>query len=72
MKKLSSIIYIICVALCAATFCSSCDNNLDEEPPVNAGYKTNVRIPDPEELTEEDQALIAAQQKEYDDNKSAK
>lgn len=69
MKKWSS---IITVALFAATICSSCGSKLDEEPPVNAGYKSNIRIPDPEDLTEEDQALIAAQQKEYDENKSKK
>lgn len=69
MKKWNS---IITVALIAATICSSCGNKLDEEPPVNAGYKTSVRMPDPEELTPEDQALIDALQKEYDENKSKK
>lgn len=68
MKKWSK---IICVALFTATICCSCEN-LDEEPPVNAGYKLNIRVPDPEQLTEEDQALIDAQQKEYDENKNKK
>lgn len=69
MKKWNK---IISVALFATVICSSCGEKLDEEPPVNAGYKTNIRVPDPEPLTAEDQALIDAQQKEYDENKSKK
>lgn len=65
MKKWSS---IITVALFAATICSSCGSKLDEEPPVNAGYKSNVRMPDPEPLTMEDVLLIQKLQKEFNDN----
>lgn len=69
MKKWSK---ITCVALFVIAACCSCDEKLNEEPPVNAGYKTSIRVPDPEPLTPEDQALIDAQQKEYDENKSQK
>lgn len=65
MKKWSS---IITVALFAATICSSCGNKLDEEPPVNAGYKNDVRLPDPEALSMDDVLLIQEQQKEFNEN----
>lgn len=40
----------------------------DETPEVNTGYKTNIKLPDPSYLTDEDRAVIAAQEEEYETN----
>lgn len=40
----------------------------DETPEVNTGYKTNVKLPDPSYLTDEDRAVIATQEEEYEKN----
>ena len=63
MKKL---IYIL-IAAAAVTWTTSC-KNVDEEPKLNEGYATNYRVPDPEPLTDEDKAVIAAQKAEYEEN----
>ena len=59
------IVYFLLV-LSAVAF-TSCDN-LKEEPEVNHGYKTTLRMPDPEDLTEEDLAEIQELQNEFDRN----
>jgi hypothetical protein len=41
---------------------------VDEEPALNKGYATRYRVPDPEPMTAEDSAFVAAQQLEYDTN----
>lgn len=63
MKKL---IYIL-IAVAAVTWATSC-KHLDEEPKLNEGYATEYRVPDPEPLTDEDKAVIAAQKAEYEEN----
>lgn len=47
----------------AATACSP----MAEQPEINKGYKTNIRVPDGEELTDEDRDFVEAQEIEYED-----
>ena len=70
MKKLNKP-YVMAAFVCCLglTVCTSCEDT-DKEPPVNAGYKTNIRMPDAEDLSTEDLELIERQQAEYDQNKN--
>lgn len=42
--------------------------HIDEEPQLNQGYDTSIRMPDAEEMTAEDSAVVAAQKAEYELN----
>ena len=70
MTKSNNIILLLSASILLLTTISCSKTN--EEPEVNHGYKTTIRVPDPEPLSPEDSALVAAQQKEYDLNKSKK
>lgn len=59
-------IYIF-VAMMTLVWAASC-KNVSDEPELNRGYDTNYRVPDPEPMTAEDSAIVAAQQLEYDTN----
>lgn len=67
MKKWNNSLLLL-LPLVAAGFVS-CER-IAEEPPVNQGYKTQIRMPDAEELTPADSAFIQAQQEEYDKNRN--
>jgi hypothetical protein len=41
---------------------------VEDEPTLNKGYATYYRVPDPESMTAEDSAIVAAQQAEYELN----
>jgi hypothetical protein len=41
---------------------------VEEEVEINTGNKTHIRVPDPEPMTAEDSAVVAAQQAEYEQN----
>ncbi|MCR5779156.1 MAG: hypothetical protein K6G70_01220 [Bacteroidaceae bacterium] len=61
--------YISCFA-CAIILCSaitSCEK-IEEEPTVNLGYESDVRVPDSEELTTEDLDSIQKLKDEYTQN----
>lgn len=45
----------------------SCEK-IEEEPEINLGYESDVRVADPEELTDADKAAIQAQKDEYATN----
>ena len=64
MKRL---LYIVIIAALAATTVSSCER-VEEEVEINTGNKTLIRVPDPEPMTAEDSAVVAAQQAEYEQN----
>jgi len=64
MKKL---LYIVMIASLTATTVSSCER-VEEEVEINTGNKTHIRVPDPEPMTAEDSAVVAAQQAEYEQN----
>lgn len=68
MKKSNNPYRLLAAACLAASLCA-CEHT-ESEPPVNQGYKTNIRVPDPEPLSDEDQQLIDRQQAEYDQNKN--
>ena len=63
MKKL----LYIAVALYALTWLSAC-KHVEDEPELNSGYETNFYPPDPEPMTAEDSAFVAAQKAEYEQN----
>ncbi len=52
---------------CVITLSSSCEH-VDDTPEINLGYRTTVRLPDPEFLTDEDREIIEAMEIEYDLN----
>ncbi len=52
------------LAIAAATGCKK----VSEEPEINLGYKTNIRVPDAEPMTPEDSAVVAAQKAEHETN----
>lgn len=54
-------------ALAAVMTVTSC-KHLDEEPEINLGYASNYVVPDPEPLTPEDEAAVAAEKAEYAEN----
>lgn len=54
-------LFFLAPALC------SCEH-IDEEPPLNLGYDSNIVVPDPVPLTHADSLVIQAQQAEYDQN----
>lgn len=62
MKK---IIVALIVALGATL--PSC-SNLDDQPPLNDGYKTEFVIPAGELLNDEDRAYLDAIEEEYEQN----
>ena len=66
MKKLNNILPILAIAATAIVSCA----HFDEEPPVNKGYKSTIRVPDAEELKQDDLDLINKQQEDYDANKN--
>lgn len=55
------------MALPILTLLVSCEH-VEEEVEINQGYKTHVRVPDPEPLTDEDLAVLEAQRAEYELN----
>jgi hypothetical protein len=57
----------LCCGVATALALSSC-KHVDDEPTLNKGYATRYRVPDPEPLTAEDSAFVAAQQLEYETN----
>lgn len=59
---------LLLIGLGALSTLTACQE-YDEEPPVNAGYKVEIRIPDSEELTPEDLEVISKQQAEFNANK---
>lgn len=59
-------LYIIMAAL-AFVWVTAC-KDVSEEPELNRGYDSNFRVPDPEPMTAEDSAFVAAQQAEYEQN----
>ena len=52
---------------CIAIVLTSC-KHVDEEPEINLGYEQNYYVPDPEPMTAEDSAVVAAQKAEYELN----
>ena len=67
MKKLLiGLTFVICHIAFSAVL-SSC-KHIDEEPALNKGYATEYRVPEPEPMTAEDSAFVAAQQAEYEQN----
>lgn len=64
--KTKKIIYLSMVAA-ACMWLSAC-KQVDEEPALNRSYKKNIRVPDPEPMTAEDSAVVAAQKAEYEVN----
>ena len=64
---MNRLLYIVMIAALAATTVSSCER-VEEEVEINTGNKTQIRVPDPEPMTAEDSAVVAAQQAEYEQN----
>ena len=70
MKKLNKQYMMAAIGCCLCLgLCTSCEDT-EKEPPVNAGYRTNIRMPDAEDLSTEDLELIDRQKAEYDQNKN--
>jgi len=67
IRSISRLLLACCLCCGAAVILVSC-KGYDEEPALNKGYATHYRVPDPEPLTAEDSALVAAQQAEYELN----
>lgn len=63
MKHLLYFSFITLLGFTAA----SCEK-IEEEPEINLGYEKNVRVSDPEELTDEDKTTIQEQTDEYNTN----
>ncbi len=63
MKKTLCLLLAVLSAICL----SAC-KDVSEEPELNRGYDSNFRVPDPEPMTAEDSAFVAAQQAEYEQN----
>lgn len=57
--------FLVCCG--TATALTSC-KHVDEEPALNLGYETNIRVPDAENMTAADSAYVTAQQAEYELN----
>jgi hypothetical protein len=57
----------LCCGVATALALSSC-KHVEDEPTLNKGYATYYRVPDPESMTAEDSAIVAAQQAEYELN----
>ena len=50
-----------------ATLFTSCEK-YDEVPPTQKTKGTNYKLPDPTTLSQEDRAVISAQEQEYNEN----
>ena len=67
-NRIMTRLLLACSLCCGvATVLTSC-KHVDEEPEINLGYEQNYYVPDPEPMTAEDSALVAAQQAEYELN----
>lgn len=62
-QRLTAAIAATCL-LCVSLMLSAC-RHVEDEPELNTGYETNYLVPDPEPMTAEDSAVVAAQQAEY-------
>ena len=58
----------LAITVISLTMAFTACEHLDETPEVNTGYKTNIKLPDPSYLTDEDRAVIAVQEEEYEKN----
>ncbi len=67
MKRYYAFVRLFLFALGFAVSLVSCDN-LSETPEINRGYKSSIRVPEGEPLTDEDRDFIDAQEMEYEDN----
>ncbi len=65
MKKLYIILRVVVAVLSFSAIAVGCES-LDETPEINKGYKTNIRIPDGEPLTDEDRDYIDEMEMEYE------
>ena len=63
MKKTFCLLLAVLFAICL-TACK----DVSDEPELDRGYDSNFRVPDPEPMTAEDSAFVAAQQAEYEQN----
>lgn len=56
--------------LCAAalTVLSASCENVSDTPPINQGYATSFRMPDPDILTPADRKFLEEQENEYNEN----
>lgn len=61
MKAIQTLLYC---ALAAGPLLVSCET-VSDTPPVNDGYATGYRMPDPDILTDEDRKFLEEQEKEY-------
>ena len=58
---------IFSVMAFTATLFTSCEK-YDEVPPTQKTKGTNYKLPDPTTLSQEDRAVISAQEQEYNEN----
>lgn len=62
-KKIGTVLGMAALLWLAA----ACEN-VSETPEVNKGYATNIRMPEPDVLTDADRAFMEAQEAEYKQN----
>ena len=64
ITRLFLVSWLCCGVAAVLTSCK----HVDEEPEINLGYEQNYYVPDPEPMTAEDSAVVAAQKAEYELN----
>ena len=58
---------IFSIVVLTAPLFTSCEKN-DEVPPIQKTKGTDYKLPDPTTLSQEDRAVISAQEQEYNEN----
>ncbi len=66
MKKIYYMLRVVVAVMAFSAIAVGCES-LDETPEINKGYKSNIRIPDGEPLTDEDRDYIDELEMEYED-----
>ena len=60
--------YISLLAFLTMLLCTFACEKIEEEPEIKSGYDDKVRVPDAEEATDADKAVIQDQKDEYTQN----
>ncbi len=67
-NRIITSLFLSCWLCCGVVAVLSSCKHVDEEPTINLGYDQNYYVPDPEPMTAEDSAVVAAQKAEYEQN----